>query len=79
MVTFSILPVNLKFIFSSISRNDNIRRDAAWIGKASGGPIADRPGRIEPCVLKRRLHRYPLMQRPRNQLRQELQKGNLLS
>ena len=41
--------------------------------------VADRPGRIEPRVLKRRRHRYPLMQRPRAQLRQELQKGNLLS
>ena len=42
-------------------------------------PVAHRPGRIEPRVLKRRRHRYPLMQRPRAQLRQELQKGNLLS
>lgn len=41
--------------------------------------VADRPGRIEPRVLKRRRHRYPLMQRPRNQLRQELQNGKVLS
>lgn len=34
--------------------------------------VADRPGRIEPRVLKRRRHRYPLMQRPREQLRAEL-------
>jgi putative transposase len=36
--------------------------------------VADRPGRIEPRVLKRRRHRYPLMQRPREQLRAELRK-----
>jgi len=36
--------------------------------------VANRPGRIEPRVLKRRRHRYPLMQRPRAQLRAELQK-----
>jgi len=35
--------------------------------------VANRPGRIEPRVLKRRRHRYPLMQRPRAQLRAELQ------
>ena len=38
--------------------------------------VADRPGRIEPRVLKRRRHRYPLMQHPRKQLRQELQNAN---
>ncbi len=41
--------------------------------------VADRPGRIEPRVLKRRRHRYPLMQRPRNQLRRELHHGNISS
>jgi hypothetical protein len=38
--------------------------------------VADRPGRIEPRVLKRRRHRYPLMQRPRKQLRHDLHRGN---
>ena len=41
--------------------------------------VADRPGRIEPRVLKRRRHRYPLMRRPRNQLRRELHHGNISS
>jgi putative transposase len=41
--------------------------------------VADRPGRIEPRVLKRRRHRYPLMQRPRNQLRRQLQHANISS
>ena len=31
--------------------------------------VANRPGRIEPRVIKRRRHHYPLMQRPRRQLR----------
>lgn len=37
--------------------------------------VADRPGRIEPRVLKRRRHGYPLMQKPRDQLKHELQKA----
>jgi hypothetical protein len=36
--------------------------------------VANRPGRIEPRVLKRRRHRYPLMRRPRAQLQAELGK-----
>ena len=36
--------------------------------------VPNRPGRIEPRVLKRRRHRYPLMQCPRDQLRKELGK-----
>jgi len=42
----------------------------------------DRPGRIEPRVLKRRRHRYPLMREPRQKLTQSLelaiQRGNLI-
>jgi putative transposase len=34
--------------------------------------VGNRPGRIEPRVLKRRRHRYPLMRRPRHELRREL-------
>jgi len=33
--------------------------------------VANRPGRLEPRVIKRR-HRYKLMQKPREELRQEL-------
>ncbi len=36
--------------------------------------VANRPGRIEPRVLKRRRHRYPLMKRPRKQLQLALGK-----
>jgi hypothetical protein len=34
--------------------------------------VPNRPGRIEPRVLKRRRHRYPLMREPRNELKQRL-------
>jgi len=36
--------------------------------------VADRPGRIEPRVLKRRRHRYPLMKKTRAELQRQLQK-----
>ena len=36
--------------------------------------VANRPGRLEPRVLKRRRHRYKLMRKPRNVLKQELRK-----
>ena len=36
--------------------------------------VADRPGRLEPRVLKRRRSRYPLMQKSRQRLRDELQR-----
>ena len=36
--------------------------------------VANRPGRIEPRVLKRRRHGYPLMQQPRSILRAKLQR-----
>ena len=40
--------------------------------RIAANEVADRPGRIEPRVLKRRRHRYPLMQRPRHELRAKL-------
>ena len=36
--------------------------------------VANRPGRLEPRVIKRRRHGYPLMQKTRNVLRAELSK-----
>lgn len=36
--------------------------------------VGNRPGRLEPRVLKRRRHRYKLMQKPRSVLRTELRK-----
>jgi putative transposase len=42
--------------------------------RIAANQVANRPGRIEPRVLKRRRHRYPLMQKPRQELRQEIGK-----
>ena len=36
--------------------------------------VANRPGRLEPRVLKRRRHGYKLMMKPRKELRRELRK-----
>lgn len=36
--------------------------------------VANRPGRLEPRVLKRRRHGYKLMQKPRHELRRDLRK-----
>ncbi len=49
---------------------------ALWssaLSRIAANEVANRPGRIEPRVLKRRRHRYPLMQRPREELREKLQ------
>lgn len=39
------------------------------LARIAANEVANRPGRIEPRVLKRRRHRYPLMKRPRDELR----------
>jgi hypothetical protein len=44
------------------------------LAQIAANEVAHRPGRIEPRVLKRRRHRYPLMQNPRDQLRAEFGK-----
>jgi hypothetical protein len=48
----------------------NLWRSA--LERIAANEVANRPGRIEPRVLKRRRHGYPLMTRPRRQLRKEL-------
>jgi hypothetical protein len=47
-----------------------LRRSA--LARIAANEVANRPGRIEPRVLKRRRHRYPLMTRPRPELRLDL-------
>lgn len=42
------------------------------LARIAANQVANRPGRIEPRVLKRRRHRYPLMQRPRDKLRKDI-------
>ena len=53
----------------------NVREmHAEILANIARGEIPKRPGRIEPRVIKRSKERYPLMKRPRNQLRAELGK-----
>lgn len=52
--------------------------DAA-LARIAANRVADRPGRIEPRVLKRRRHRYPLMRKPRHVLRAKLQKESSMA
>jgi putative transposase len=47
---------------------------AMMLRHIAANEVANRPGRIEPRVIKRRRHRYPLMQRPRKELQEELGK-----
>ena len=44
----------------------------SMLRRIAANEVANRPGRIEPRKLKRRKHRYPLMTKPREQLREEL-------
>lgn len=46
----------------------------ALLTQIANGLVADRPGRVEPRVLKRRRNHYPLMQHPRTQLKAQLMK-----
>ena len=61
-------------LFSTGSCRDSRAMYTMLLTHIAANEVANRPGRIEPRVLKRRRHRYPLMQRPRPQLRAELQK-----
>jgi putative transposase len=61
-------------LFSTGSCSDSRAMYRMILAHIAANEVADRPGRIEPRVLKRRRHRYPLMQRPRAQLRAELGK-----
>jgi hypothetical protein len=46
------------------------------LSKIAECEVANRPGRIEPRVLKRRRHAYKLMQQPRAVLKAQLQNAN---
>jgi hypothetical protein len=61
-------------LLSTGSCTDSRAMHATMLAHIAANEVAERPGRIEPRVLKRRRHRYPLMQRPRDQLRAELGK-----
>jgi hypothetical protein len=56
---------------------DNTQLEAyllMMLKQIAGCEVANRPGRLEPRVLKRRRHGYKLMMKSRNQLRRELRK-----
>lgn len=61
-------------LVSTQSCRDSRAMYNVMLAHIAANEVANRPGRIEPRVLKRRRHRYPLMQRPRDQLRAELRK-----
>ena len=46
----------------------------ATLERIARNEVANRPGRVEPRVLKRRRHRYPLMCRSRQELQEEARK-----
>ena len=69
----------LRGMLETFDKNDVVvfdRYSGSFLMRAyiTAHDVADRPGRIEPRVLKRRRERYPLMLRPREQLRAELGK-----
>jgi len=61
-------------LLSTGSCSDAHAMHATMLAYIAANEVANRPGRIEPRVLKRRRHRYPLMRHPRKQLRAELGK-----
>ncbi len=61
-------------LFSTDTCRDAQAMHTYILSTIAANEVANRPGRIEPRVLKRRRHRYPLMQRPRKELREKLEK-----
>ena len=56
-------------LFSTGSCSDAAGMQAHLLASIAANEVANRPGRIEPRVLKRRRHRYPLMQCSRQKWR----------
>lgn len=64
-----------QLISTGILTAGNFRRHClGLLAQIAACEVANRPGRLEPRVLKRRRHHYPLMQQPRHILRKELRK-----
>ena len=70
----AILSAWMLFSAGSFSSSDRRKITTTLLHQIALQEVANRPGRIEPRVLKRRRHRYPLMQKPRCRLKRELQK-----
>lgn len=60
------------FATGTTPRDTLLQLCRALLKRISQVKVGNRPGRIEPRVLKRRRHRYPLMTKPRDELRKEL-------
>jgi hypothetical protein len=60
-------------LWSTGSVSDARAMRGMMLAQIAANEVANRPGRIEPRVIKRRRHRYPLMQRPRDELRAHLE------
>jgi putative transposase len=69
-VLASWMPLSLGLI--AVSSLDNYL--SLMLRQIAACEVANRPGRLEPRVLKRRRHRDKLMQKPRHELRRELHK-----
>ena len=64
-----------QLISSGVLTADQFREHCrAFLALIAQCEVANRPGRLEPRTLRRRRHGYPLMQKPRNVLREELRK-----
>ena len=61
-------------LYSTGSCSDPRAMYTTMLTYIAANQVANRPGRLEPRVLKRRRHHYPLMQRPRHELRAQLRK-----
>ncbi|MCA9013167.1 MAG: transposase, partial [Planctomycetaceae bacterium] len=60
---------------SGLMSQEALRRESAELLKhIAACRVGERPGRLEPRVIKRRRHGYPLMQKPRHVLKAELRK-----
>jgi hypothetical protein len=59
-------------VTGTVVREVMLRLCRALLERISQIIVANRPGRFEPRVLKRRRHRYPLMREPRTKLRKQL-------
>ncbi|MEE9295150.1 MAG: IS4 family transposase [Phycisphaerae bacterium] len=68
--TLACQTVLASWMLLSTESCSNVRAmHVTMLAHIAANEVANRPGRIEPRVLKRRRHRYPLMQRPRDQWR----------
>jgi len=59
-------------LWSTVTVRNAAAMRAEMLERIAMNEVANRPGRVEPRVIKRRRNRYPLMQHPRDQLREQL-------